>query len=107
MLLVLNKYDLVDELTNSGHQLEEFMTYDFLNDFATDNGFIGAVTTSAKTGQGVTEAISTLVRHILVRELANQEIQDGIGDQLLENNQNNHNGKNVKLSYHENDKIKK
>ena len=50
MLLVLNKYDLVDELTNSGHQLEEFMTYDFLNDFATDNGFIGAVTTSAKTG---------------------------------------------------------
>lgn len=50
MLLVLNKYDLVDELTNSGHQLEEFMTYDFLKDFASDNGFIGAVTTSAKTG---------------------------------------------------------
>ena len=70
MLLALNKYDLVDELVNSGHQLEDFMTSDFLSDFATDNGFIGAVTTSAKTGQGVTEAVSTLVRQILMREMA-------------------------------------
>ena len=30
MLLVLNKYDLVEDLADSGHQLEEFMTYEYL-----------------------------------------------------------------------------
>ena len=50
MLLALNKYDLVDELLTSGHQLEDFMTSDFISEFGSDHGFIGAVTTSAKTG---------------------------------------------------------
>ena len=30
MLLVLNKYDLVEELVDSNHELEEFMTFDYL-----------------------------------------------------------------------------
>ena len=38
------------------------MGYDFLKNFAEEHGFIGAVCTSAKTGQGVTEAVSELVR---------------------------------------------
>ena len=62
MLLVLNKFDLAQDLVNQGYELEEFMTYDYLKKFAEDYGFIGAVCTSAKTGQGVTEAVSELVR---------------------------------------------
>ena len=30
MILVLNKYDLVEEMAENGNELEEFMTYDFL-----------------------------------------------------------------------------
>ena len=69
MLLVLNKYDLVEELVDSNHELEEFMTFDYLQKFAEDYGFIGAVCTSAKSGVGVTQAVSALVRQILIREL--------------------------------------
>jgi hypothetical protein len=38
------------------------MTYDYLKKFAEEFGFIGAVCTSAKSGQGVVEAVSELVR---------------------------------------------
>ena len=62
MLLVLNKYDLVEELVETNHELEEFMTFEYLQKFAEDYGFIGAVCTSAKNGSGVTEAVSALVR---------------------------------------------
>ena len=30
MLLVLNKYDLVEGLVESGHELEKFMTFEYL-----------------------------------------------------------------------------
>ena len=50
MLLVLNKYDLVDNMINEGQPLEDFMTHDHLNEFAEDNKFIGGMSTSAKTG---------------------------------------------------------
>ena len=40
MLLVLNKYDLVEELIQSGHEMEEFMTFNYLQDFAEEHGFI-------------------------------------------------------------------
>ena len=62
MILVLNKYDLVENFAEEGNQLEEFMTQDFLQSFAEENGFIGAICTSAKTGVGVTEAVGVLVR---------------------------------------------
>ena len=62
MLLVLNKYDLAEDLVEQGYELEEFMTFDYLKKFAEDYGFIGAVCVSAKTGVGVTEAVSALVR---------------------------------------------
>lgn len=62
MLLVLNKYDLAEQLVNQGYELEDFMTFDYLKKFAEDYGFIGAVCTSAKSGVGVTEAVSALVR---------------------------------------------
>ena len=70
MLLVLNKFDLVNELLENDHELEEFMTCDYLEKFAEDHGFIGAVCTSAKTGEGVTEAVAALVRQILLEELS-------------------------------------
>ena len=73
MLLVLNKYDLVEDMVNEGYELEEYMTFDYLKNFAEENGFIGAVCTSAKTNVGVTEAFSALVRNILLRELAAEE----------------------------------
>jgi hypothetical protein len=62
MLLVLNKIDLVEEYVEQGMDLEEFMTEDYLKNFANENGFIGAVCTSAKTGVGVKEAMAYLVR---------------------------------------------
>ena len=69
MLLVLNKYDLVEDLVESGHELVEYMTFDYLSKFADEYGFIGAMCTSAKTGQGVVESVACLVRHILLKEL--------------------------------------
>ena len=75
MLLVLNKYDLVEELA-ANCELEEFMTYEYLQKFAEDYGFIGAVCTSAKTGVGVTEAVSSLVRQTLIRELSPEDINN-------------------------------
>jgi len=38
------------------------MTQEYISKFAEENGFIGAVCTSAKTGQGVVECVSALVR---------------------------------------------
>ena len=38
------------------------MTFDYLKKMAEDCGFIGAVCTSAKTGEGITECVSALVR---------------------------------------------
>ena len=69
MLLVLNKYDLVEELQNTGYQLQDFMTEAYMKNFAEEHGFLGAVTTSAKTGQGVTEAVAALVQRILADEM--------------------------------------
>jgi len=50
MLLVLNKYDLVEDLVETGHDLMEYMTFEYLSQFAEEYGFIGAMCTSAKTG---------------------------------------------------------
>ena len=50
MLLVLNKYDLVEEKTKEGQPLEEFQTHEYIEEFAKDNNFIGGMTTSAKYG---------------------------------------------------------
>jgi ribosome biogenesis GTPase A len=69
MLLVVNKYDLVEDLVASGHSIEEHMTPEYLQKFADENGFIGAIATSAKTGQGVTEAVANLCKEILIKEL--------------------------------------
>ena len=40
MILLVNKYDLVQPLEEEGKQLEEFMTQEYLNEFAFSNGFI-------------------------------------------------------------------
>lgn len=85
MLLVLNKYDLVEELIQSGHEMEEFMTFDYLQNFAEEHGFIGAVCTSARTGVGVTEAVAALVRNILIRELQEEECNACEGNMNMAN----------------------
>jgi ribosome biogenesis GTPase A len=79
MLLVLNKFDLVEELVASGHDLVEHMTPKYMQNFAEEYGFIGAMSTSAKTGQGVTEAVAQLVKAILMRELQDEECEECIG----------------------------
>ena len=73
MLLMLNKYDLVEDLVKSGHDLEEYMTFEYLNKFSTEYGFIGAMCSSAKTGQGIIEAVTCLVRHILLKVMQREE----------------------------------
>lgn len=70
MILVANKYDLIQPLEEQGTDLEEFMTQQYLNDFAAENGFIGAVRTSAKTGHNVNIVFSQLVREVLLKEFA-------------------------------------
>ena len=62
MMLVINKYDLIEELMQTDYKMEEFMTMEYLNKFAFEHGFIGCIYSSAKTGQGITEAVSELVR---------------------------------------------
>ena len=51
MILVVNKFDLVENLPED--QLEEQMTTSFLDEFAAQNGFIGAIRVSAKTGHNI------------------------------------------------------
>lgn len=51
MILVVNKFDLVENIAEE--ELEEQMTQDFLNEFADQNGFVGALRVSAKTGLNV------------------------------------------------------
>ena len=49
------------------------MTHEYLEEFAKDNKFIGGMCTSAKYGSGVIEAISCLVRNILIGELTMEQ----------------------------------
>lgn len=68
MLLVLNKYDLVENMVKQGYHLEDYMRAEKIQWFAEDLGFIGAQFISAKTGVGVDDAVSTLASHILMNE---------------------------------------
>jgi hypothetical protein len=80
MVLVVNKYDLVQPLEEKGQELEDFMTQDYLENFAFDNGFIGVMRTSAKTGLNVNTAFSMLVKDIVVKEFSNKQSQEsGMG----------------------------
>lgn len=81
MLLVMNKYDLVEELVESGHDIVEHMTPEYMQKFADDYGFMGAMATSAKTGQGVTEAVAILCKEILKREF-NRNDENAIADEI-------------------------
>ena len=69
MLLVLNKYDIVEENMKSGLKLQEHETQQFMSSFSQENGFLNGVTASAKTGNGVTEAVAELVQKILQDEM--------------------------------------
>ena len=82
MILVVNKYDLIQSIEESGRPVEEYMTQQYLDKFATENGFIGAVRTSAKTGLNVNQAFAQLVREVLVTELTNSD--EGL-DELRKN----------------------
>ena len=56
MILVVNKFDLVDNIEEE--ELEEQMTQEFLNDFADQNNFVGAIRVSAKTGVNISSCFS-------------------------------------------------
>ncbi len=54
MILCGNKVDLIQEKEENGEQLEDLQTQEGLEEFAQDNGFIGAVRVSAKMDINIT-----------------------------------------------------
>ena len=54
MILCGNKVDLRQEKEENGEQLEDLQTQEGLEEFAQDNGFIGAVRVSAKMDINIT-----------------------------------------------------
>jgi GTPase SAR1 family protein len=89
MVLVANKFDLVEDFDNTD-KLDKHMSMDYLNDFAKENGFVGAFRTSAKTGLNVTTMFSYLVRDILKHDLK-------VYDELLFKNKGDR-GQSIKLN---------
>jgi hypothetical protein len=70
MVLVANKFDLIESIESEGEdKLEEFMTQSYLEQFAMNNGFVGVLRTSAKTGFNINTAFSAVVREIFKREI--------------------------------------
>lgn len=65
MVLAVNKYDLIEDYEKSGAEIDDFMTQEFLDEFAEKNGFEKAIRTSAKTSFNVTNVFSSLVHEIL------------------------------------------
>ncbi|CDW86709.1 ras-related protein rab-32 [Stylonychia lemnae] len=76
MMLVVNKYDIIQEQEDSGREVEDYMTQEFLENFASDHGFIGVLRTSAKTGHNINNAFSQLVRQIFVMEFSSTYQED-------------------------------
>lgn len=54
MILCGNKVDLIQEKEENEEQLEDLQTQEGLEEFAQDNGFIGAVRVSAKMDINIT-----------------------------------------------------
>ncbi len=46
------------------------MTQSYLDEFAKDNDFIGAIRVSAKTNYNIAQAFSILIRSIILKEMA-------------------------------------
>ncbi len=63
MLLVVNKFDLVDYLEEE--YLEEYMQNGYLYEFAEENNFIGFIRVSAMSGENVNFAWSMIVKDVL------------------------------------------
>ena len=55
-LLQQGQFDLVENVAEE--ELEEQMTQSFLDEFAEQNGFIGAIRVSAKTGHNINQCFS-------------------------------------------------
>lgn len=58
MILVVNKYDMIEDIEQRGQDVEEHMTEEFLEEFAQEHDFIGVLRTSAKTGFNINNAFS-------------------------------------------------
>eukprot|EP00347_Sterkiella_histriomuscorum_P001075 403373426 len=96
MILVVNKYDMIEDIEQRGQELEEHMTEEFLQEFAQEHDFIGVLRTSAKTGLNINNAFSQLVRQIFVMEFSST-YNDG-GDQGIygDDRGSNRNGQDTK-----------
>ena len=69
MILAVNKVDICDEMEANGENIEPWQTQENLDDFAINEGFIGAVRVSAKTDTNIAELFSQLVRQMLIKEI--------------------------------------
>ncbi len=63
-IIFANKYDKVEEFEVRG-SLDKFMTQEHLDEFATQNDFLGAFRVSAKKGTNINEAIFQLIFEVL------------------------------------------
>ena len=74
MVLVSNKVDLLEEMDEA--KLDKTMHQAYLDNFAEENGFIGAFRTSAKTGKNVSQVFAAMVKEILKADLGAQPEED-------------------------------
>ena len=67
MILMVNKYDKIYELEQNKGQdaLDNFMTQEYIDKFAQDNGFIAAFRVSAKSNINLIDSFSFLIREVL------------------------------------------
>ena len=73
ILLVVNKYDLVLEREEEGALLEDYMTQEWLDEFAEEQGFIGAFRVSAKEDINITDSFSALTKQMIMKEIIQAE----------------------------------
>lgn len=76
MWLCGNKVDIVNEKEESGKELSYLQTQEGLEEFAQQNGFMGAMRCSAKLDINITPMMAQLTRLMLIKELTEQAEQD-------------------------------
>ncbi len=81
MVLLSNKYDLIAKFDVGKHK--DYMTQEYLEDYAQQNGFSAAFQTSAKTDYNITDSFLYLITQILSIEVPIPQKREKIGSMRL------------------------